>query len=206
MASLYFKYGTMNSGKSLLLQAVAYNYEENECEVLVFKPVVDSRTQGKVSSRTGLSRESIDVHQETNIYNIVYTHIFKNINNLKEDKLRCVLIDEAQFLTKDQVLQLCMIVDRLYIPVITYGLKNDFRNELFEGSKYLLLYADNIEEIRTICRHCARKATMVLRLNSEGEAEREGEQIVIDNDENRKNYTYVPVCRKHYASILSQKT
>ncbi|MNS65641.1 Thymidine kinase [compost metagenome] len=195
MASLYFKYGTMNSGKSLLLQAVAYNYEENGNTVLVFKPSIDNRSENKIYSRTGIEREAISVFKNTSIYTIVYKHIQSNLNN----NIGCILVDESQFLSKDQVLELCMIVDKLNIPVISYGLKNDFQNELFEGSKYLLLYADNVEEIRTICRCCSKKATMVIRLNAQGKIERDGDQVVIDNEENRQNYTYVPVCRFHYS-------
>ncbi|MNS73235.1 Thymidine kinase [compost metagenome] len=141
-----------------------------------------------------MEREAISIYKNTNIYTIVYNHIYHDLNN----NIGCILVDEAQFLSKDQVLELCMIVDKLNIPVISYGLKNDFQNELFEGSKYLLLYADNVEEIRTICRCCSQKATMVLRLNSQGEIERDGNQVVIDNAENRQSYTYVPVCRVHH--------
>lgn len=184
MAQLYFRYGAMNSGKSIEVLKVAHNYEEQDKAVRIFTSGVDNRDGvGVVSSRAGMRREAIPVLEETNIFEQLKT---------EEEKIWCVLIDEAQFLSKDHVLQLTQIVDELHIPVMAFGLKNDFMNNLFEGSKYLLLYAEKIEEIKTICWYCSKKAIMNLRI-SDGTPVYEGAQIQIGGNE-----SYYPVCRNHY--------
>ncbi len=185
MAQLFFKYSTMNAGKSTELIKVAYNYEERGKRVLVFAPSVgDRKGSGVITSRIGLSREAISVEENTNILQVFLRENAKH-------EVACVLLDEGQFLKKHHILELTEIVDSCNVPVIVYGLKNDFRNELFEGSKYLLIYADKIEEIKTIC-WCGRKATMVARVK-DGRMVREGEQIVVGGLD-----LYIPLCRKHY--------
>lgn len=185
MAQLFFKYSTMNAGKSTELIKVAYNYEERGKRVLVFVPSVgDRKGSGVITSRIGLSREAISVEENTNILQVFLRENAKH-------EVACVLLDEGQFLKKHHILELTEIVDSCNVPVIVYGLKNDFRNELFEGSKYLLIYADKIEEIKTIC-WCGRKATMVARVK-DGRMVREGEQIVVGGLD-----LYIPLCRKHY--------
>ncbi|MDN6161241.1 MAG: thymidine kinase [Atopostipes sp.] len=186
MAQLYFKYGAMNSGKSFELLKVAHNYEEQDKAVRLFTSGIDDRDGvGYISSRIGMRREAKPVREETNIYEIIKKE------KEKED-IWCVLLDEAQFLKKKHVFQLTKIVDELGIPVMAFGLKNDFMNHLFEGSEYLLLYAEKIEEIKTICWYCGRKAIMNLRI-SDGSPVYEGDQIQIGGNE-----SYFPVCRYHY--------
>ncbi|GAB1475710.1 thymidine kinase [Bacillota bacterium] len=185
MAQLYYRYSTMNAGKSIELIKVAYNYEERGKRVLVLVPGVDDRYgKGMVSSRIGVCREAIIINDETNILKLYMEEDAK-------DKIDCVLVDECQFLSKHHVQELVEIVDSCDTPVLAYGLKNDFRNELFEGSYYMLVYADKIEEIKTIC-WCGRKATMVARI-VDGKFVKTGEQIVIGG-----NDMYVSLCRKHY--------
>lgn len=183
MAQLYFKYGAMNSGKSIEILKVAHNYEEQNKSVLIFTSGLDHRDEvGVVSSRVGMRREATPIFDETDVFDIVHeSNAFPH----------CILIDEAQFLKKHHVLQLTKIVDELNIPVMCFGLKNDFQNELFEGSKYLLLYADKIEELKTICWFCERKATMNLRVDENNQPIYTGEQIQIGG-----NDTYYPVCRR----------
>lgn len=184
MAQLYFRYGAMNSGKSIEVIKVAHNYEEQNKPVMIFTSGIDDREGvGKVASRAGLMKQAIPVFDETNIYETVLAQ------NLRP---YCVLVDEAQFLSEEHVLQLTHIVDDLNVPVMAFGLKNDFMNHLFEGTKNLLIYADKIEEIKTICWFCEKKATMNLRVH-EGKPVYEGEQIQIGGNE-----SYYPVCRKHY--------
>ncbi|MFD1464674.1 thymidine kinase [Lapidilactobacillus mulanensis] len=184
MAQLFFRYGAMNSGKTIDILKVAHNYEEENKSVILMTSGVDSRDGvGYVSSRMGLRRKAEPIFAETNI--------FDRVQELNPDAA-CVLIDEAQFLQKHHVLEAAQIVDALNIPVMTFGLKNDFRNELFEGSHYLLLYADKFEEIKTICWFCHRKATMNLRIH-DGKPVYEGAQVQIGGNE-----SYYPVCRQHY--------
>lgn len=187
MAQLFFRYGSMNSGKTIEILKVTHNYEEQNKTVAIFTSGIDDRDQvGFISSRIGLKREATPIFSDTNIFEIVA--------NIKP-KPNCVLLDESQFLEKEHVFQLAKIVDELNIPVIAYGLKNDFRNELFEGSKYLLLYADKLEEMKTICWFCAKKATMVLRVDDKGKPVYTGEQIMIGGNDH-----YYPVCRKCHAN------
>ena len=185
MSQLYYRYSTMNAGKSIELIKVAYNYEERGKNVMTLVPSVDSRYgTGKVTSRIGMEREATPVGPASNILEMF----------LREDavkKIDCVLIDECQFLKKHHVLELVEIVDSFDVPVLAYGLKNDFKNELFEGSYYMLVYADKIEEIKTIC-WCGRKATMVARV-VDGKIVKQGQQVMIGGNE-----MYVSLCRKHY--------
>ena len=185
MAQLYYRYSTMNAGKSIELIKVAYNYEERGKQVLTLIPSVDDRYGvGVMTSRIGIQREALVVNEDTNILELY-------IRENEKRKIDCVLIDECQFLKKHHVQELVEIVDSCDVPVLAYGLKNDFRNELFEGSYYMLIYADKIEEIKTIC-WCGRKATMVARV-IDGRVVKQGEQVVIGG-----NDMYVSLCRKHY--------
>ncbi|WP_028545275.1 thymidine kinase [Paenibacillus taiwanensis] len=187
MAQLYFRYGAMNSGKSIEILKVAHNYEEQNKSVLIFTSALDNRDEvGYVKSRIGIRAKATAIYSDTDVYALTASC---------QEKISCVLIDEVQFLNQDQILQLTKIVDELRIPVMGFGLKNDFRNELFEGSKYMLLYADKIEEMKTICWFCERKATMNLRVNENGTPVYSGEQILIGG-----NDTYYPVCRKCHAN------
>lgn len=185
MAQLYYRYSTMNAGKSIELIKVAYNYEERGKRVLVLTPGVDDRFGvGVIASRIGVTRDAVPVYDDTNILELF----------MKENKMTpidCVLVDECQFLKKHHVQELVEIVDSCDVPVLAYGLKNDFKNELFEGSYHMLVYADKIEEIKTIC-WCGRKATMVARL-VDGRFVKTGEQIVVGG-----NNMYISLCRKHY--------
>jgi thymidine kinase len=172
----------MNSGKSIEILKVAHNYEEQNKPVIILTPNVDDRDEvGFVSSRIGLRRQAISVSTDTDIFEIVKSHT---------PRLYCVLVDECQFLSEASIKQLVRIVDELDIPVMAFGLKNDFQNQLFEGSRQLLIYADKIEEMKTICWFCARKATMNLRVE-DGKPVYTGEQIQIGGNE-----SYYPVCRK----------
>ncbi len=149
MAQLFFRYGAMNSGKSIEILKVAHNYEEQHKNVIILTSAVDDRSGvGVISSRIGLERPAKAIDDETNIFDLV---------SKLDPHAYCVLIDEAQFLKKHHVFECARVVDELHIPVMAFGLKNDFRNELFEGSKYLLTYADKIEEMKTICWFCAKK-------------------------------------------------
>ncbi|WP_105114752.1 thymidine kinase [Streptococcus suis] len=186
MAQLYYKYGTMNSGKTIEILKVAHNYEEQGKPVVIMTSALDTRDAfGVVSSRIGMRREAVAIDDEMDIFGYI---------EKMEPRPYCVLIDEAQFLRRHHVYDLARVVDELGVPVMAFGLKNDFRNELFEGSKHLLLLADKLDEIKTICQYCSKKATMVLR-TQDGKPTYEGAQIQIGGNE-----TYIPVCRKHYFS------
>ena len=186
MAKLYFYYSSMNAGKSTNLLQSSYNYKERGMRTLVLAPSFDDRFgAGKVTSRIGIETEATTFNNETNLLEVVTAaHA--------EEKLHCVLIDEAQFLTRDQVFQLSELTDQLNIPVLAYGLRTDFQGEPFEGSKYLLAWADNLKELKAIC-HCGRKATMVLRTDADGNPVTEGSQVEIGG-----NDRYVSMCRKHF--------
>ncbi|MDH6365385.1 thymidine kinase [Enterococcus sp. PF1-24] len=189
MAQLFFKYGAMNSGKTIEILKVAHNYEEQNKPVVLLTSGLDTRDGiGVISSRIGLKREALPVFEETDLYEMIVNLDYRPY---------CILIDESQFLQKHHVLALANIVDKLDIPVMAFGLKNDFRNELFEGSKYLLLYADKIEELKTICWFCHKKATMNLHY-IDGQPIYEGNQVQIGGNE-----AYYPVCRKHYFDPIS---
>ena len=186
MAQLYFYYSAMNAGKSTALLQSSYNYQERGMRTLVYTAEIDNRFGiGKVSSRIGLASPAKLYHQTTDLFAEI------NAEHLSSP-IHCVLVDECQFLTREQVYSLSDVVDELSIPVLCYGLRTDFRGELFSGSHYLLALSDKLVELKTIC-FCGRKAGMVLRLDSEGRPYNEGEQVVIGGNER-----YVSVCRKHY--------
>lgn len=185
MAKLFFKYGTMKSGKTAHLLMTKYNYESQDKRVLVYTSATDNRWgAGRVESRIGLSSEARIVTQ--NIFDEV-------LDENRKSRISCILVDESQFLDYFEINSLCQIVDLLDIPVICYGLKTDFQNKLFEGSKTLLEMADEFDLIKTVCEYneCGKKATMNLRMKN-GKPVREGDQIQLGDEE------YIPVCRKHY--------
>ena len=187
MAKLYFYYSAMNAGKSTILLQSSYNYHERGMATLLFTPIIDNRYGvGKVHSRIGIEAEAIPFDNKFNLFEHV-TSLLPTIPNLK-----CVLIDEAQFLTKAQVLQLTDIVDNLDIPILAYGLRTDFRGDPFEGSLHLLAWADNICEVKTIC-HCGRKAIMNIRMDENNRPVSTGDQIEIGGNER-----YLATCRKHF--------
>ena len=186
MAKLYFNYSSMNAGKSTMLLQANHNYLERGMIPQIYTSYLDNRYgEGEIVSRIGLKYKSNIFTTKTDIYEELF-------NNKMISKIDCLLIDEAQFLTKKQVTQLGRIVDELDIPVLAFGIRTDFQGNLFEGSKYLLAWADNLREIKTVC-HCGRKATMVLRLGDSGKVTTDGEQIEIGGEEK-----YVSVCRKHF--------
>ena len=186
MAKLYFYYSSMNAGKSTTLLQSSYNYRERGMKTLVLTPELDNRFgTGTVSSRIGLSAEATSFSTADNLLLIVE-------DVLARHPLHCLLIDEAQFLVREQVQQLGNIVDDLGIPVLCYGLRTDFQGQLFEGSRHLLAWADNLVEIKTICP-CGSKATRVLRLDGQGRVVKQGAQIKIGGNE-----SYQAVCRKHF--------
>ncbi|AXU95021.1 thymidine kinase [Erwinia persicina] len=191
MAQLYFYYSAMNAGKSTALLQSSYNYHERGMRTLVYTAEIDNRFgAGKVSSRIGLSSPAKLYNNATSLYGEI------NAEHQLEP-VHCVLVDESQFLTRDQVRALSEVVDHLDIPVLCYGLRTDFRGELFIGSQYLLAWSDKLVELKTIC-HCGRKASMVLRLDESGKPFEEGEQVQIGGNER-----YVSVCRKHYYEALN---
>lgn len=192
MAQLFFRYGAMNSGKTIEILKVAHNYEEQGKSVIILTSGLDNRYgEGLVASRIGMSRPAQPIFADTDVFELV--------KELNADTY-AVLVDEAQFLTRANVLQLTRVVDELKIPVLAFGLKNDFQNHLFEGSKALLIFADKIEEIKTICWFCGRKASMNLRV-ADGKPVYEGEQVQIGGNE-----SYFPVCREHYFHPEIEKT
>jgi thymidine kinase len=186
MAKLYFYYSSMNAGKSTNLLQSSYNYRERGMNTLVLAPMLDDRYgAGRVTSRIGIESEATTFRTDTNLFKVVE-------ETCAEKPLHCVLIDEAQFLTRDQVFELSNVTDELNIPVLAYGLRTDFQGEPFEGSKYLLSWADNLKELKAIC-HCGSKATMVLRMDADGNAVTEGSQVEIGG-----NDRYVSMCRRHF--------
>jgi thymidine kinase len=190
MAKLYFYYLTMNAGKSTALLQASHNYEERGMRTLLYTAALDSRQGGRIHSRIGIERvakhfnSSLDLRSEIG-------------SEHARQPLACVLVDESQFLTPVQVQQLGAVVDELNIPVLCYGLRTDFRGNLFPGSAQLLGWADNLVEIKTIC-HCGRKAIMVVRVKADGTAEKEGAQVEIGGNER-----YVPLCRRHFSQALA---
>ena len=186
MAKLYFNYSSMNAGKSTMLLQANHNYSERGMNAQLYTSALDNRFgNDEITSRIGLKKKSNIFTKDTNIFEeIALQH--------KTLFVDCLLIDEAQFLTKKQVEQLGKIVDKLGIPVLAFGIRTDFQGNLFEGSKFLLAWADNLKEIKTVC-HCGRKATMVLRINDQGKVIEDGAQIEIGGEDK-----YVSVCRKHF--------
>ena len=192
MAQLFFRYGAMSSGKTIEILKVAHNYEAQGRQIVLLTSELDNRKGvGIVASRIGLHRQALPIKEEMNLFDYVNDLNKKDIAN-GDGKIACVLIDEAQFMKKHHVLECTRIVDKLKIPVMAFGLKNDFQNHLFEGSENLLIFADKIEEMKTICHYCGHKAIMNLRINN-GKPVYEGEQVQIGGDE-----SYYPVCRFHY--------
>lgn len=194
MAKLYFYYSAMNAGKSTILLQSNYNYRERGMHTLVLTPELDNRFQaGVVASRIGLTTQAESFDQACDLFAITSL-------GHKEKPIHCVLVDEAQFLTRAQVRQLSDVCDRLGIPVLTYGIRTDFLGNLFEGSMELLAWADTLVEIKTIC-HCGRKATMQLRLDNTGQPVKHGAQVHIGG-----NDRYVSVCRHHFKEGLATRT
>jgi thymidine kinase len=190
MAKLYFRYSTMGAGKSLDLLKTAHNYEERNKKVFLLTSDLDNRFgKKKIASRIGISRDADTFNNKSNLYEMVVSN---------GEKLSCILIDEAQFLTKEQVWQLTDIVDYLGINVIVYGLRSDYLGEPFEGSIYLMTLADKIEELKTICEF-GDKASINMRLLN-GKPVFEGEQVQIGGNE-----SYLPVCRKHFKKLKKEK-
>ena len=189
MAKLHFFYSTMNAGKSTALLQSNHNYKESNLKTLLFVPKsIADKSNGKIKSRIGLEADAIIVNNEYDFYT--------EISKKQSEKISCIFVDEAQFLTKKQVHGLGKIADELNIPVMTYGIRTDFRGELFEGSQELLALADNLKELKTICSECDKKATMVVRLDSNGKILLEGEKILIGGNE-----IYKTLCRKHFREL-----
>lgn len=178
----------MNAGKSTLLLQSSYNYKERDMETFLLTPNLDDRNGvGIIKSRIGISERAYAFSKNENLYNVI---------SMLKKKVHCVLVDEAQFLTRNQVAQLCKIVDKLNIPVLAYGLRTDFLGNLFEGSQYLLAWADNLKELKSIC-HTGRKATMVLRIDEKGVPQTSGNQIEIGGNEK-----YLSVSRKEFCKYI----
>ena len=190
MAKLYFNYSTMNAGKSTLLLQAAHNYRERGMKTYLMTAQMDTRAgKGMIASRIGIGEEADTFHTNEDL--------FKKVKAcLEEEPVACIFIDEAQFLTKDQVWALARAVDNLGVPIMCYGLRVDFLGELFPGSAALLALADEMREVRTIC-HCGKKATMVVRLDSTGKAVTAGDQVQIGGNE-----TYLSLCRRHYCEAV----
>ena len=192
MAKLYFYYSAMNAGKTTTLLQSAWNYRERGMRTLILTPQLDTRAgEGVVASRIGLRAEARRFAREDDLLAMVRADIAAH------GALGCVLVDEAQFLVKAQVWQLGDVVDALGVPVLAYGLRTDFRGELFEGSQYLLAWADNLIEIKTIC-HTGKKATMVVRVDADGRAVTDGPQVEIGGNER-----YVSVSRAEFKKIMA---
>ena len=186
MAKLYFYYAAMNAGKSTVLLQSSYNYKERGMQTLLLTPIIDERyKRGVVHSRIGLSEQAFAFTAEDSVFAIAQT-------SMREQPISCVLVDEAQFLSRQQVEELTRITDEMRIPVLAYGLRTDFQGELFPGSQYLLAWADELVELKTIC-HCGKKATMNLRVGADGKAIEEGEQVFIGGNE-----SYISTCRHHF--------
>ena len=190
MAKLYFYYSAMNAGKTTLLLQSAHNYRERGMNPVLFTPAQDDRFEvGVIKSRIGLQSDAVAFTRDSDLFESVR-------KSLSAQNIHCVLVDEAQFLTRDQVFQLTEVVDRLSIPVLCFGLRTDFQGELFEGSRYLLAWGDQLEELKTIC-HTGHKATMVVRVDDDGYALREGSQVEIGGNER-----YVSVSRKEFKDVF----
>jgi thymidine kinase len=189
MAKLFFYYSTMNAGKSTMLLQAAHNYSERGMKTMMFTAHLDDRAKGQIASRIGIASDARRFNPETDFW----THC-------SSLKLNCILVDEAQFLTKEQVRQLARVVDEANIPVMCYGLRTDFQGELFPGSAALLAWADTLSELKTIC-YCAKKATMVVRVSASGTVERIGKQVEIGG-----NDRYIPLCRKHFSEAIRTGT
>jgi thymidine kinase len=191
MAKLYFHYSTMNAGKSTLLLQASYNYQERGMRTLILIAAFDDRAgRGRISSRIGLSADAIPFDPEDDLFALIE-------RMHAEALIDCVFVDEAHFMTSQHVWQLAHVVDRLNLPVMTYGLRTDFRGKLFPASQELLAIADELREVRTIC-HCGRKATMVVRLDALGKVVHDGAKIDIGGNEK-----YISLCRRHWEDKIA---
>lgn len=193
MAKLYFHYSTMNAGKSTMLLQASHNYRERGMETYLLTADFDHRSgAGRIASRIGIAQDADTFSPESDLFSMIE-------GRLAEGPLACVMADEAQWMTKDQVWQLARAVDDLGVPVMCYGLRVDFRGELFPGSATLLAIADEMREVRTIC-HCGKKAGMVVRRDETGRALRDGPQILVGGDD-----TYVSLCRVHWREAVGDR-
>ena len=190
MAKLYFHYSTMNAGKSTLLLQAAHNYAEMGMETYLLTADFDDRSgEGQIGSRIGLAKPADTYTLTDDLYAMCESR-------MSQGKVACIMVDEAQWLSRDQVWQLARVVDDLGVPVMCYGLRVDFRGELFPGSATLLALADEMREVRTIC-HCGKKATMVIRKDAGGNAMTSGDQVQVGGNE-----TYYSLCRKHFREAI----
>lgn len=190
MAKLYFYYSSMNAGKSTLLLQANHNYLERGMRTLILTPKIDTRyEQNHVHSRIGLKFPALGFDAKDDLFSVIK-------KEQGEDRLHCVFVDEAQFLTKQQVFELTEVVDKLHIPVLCYGIRNDFQSEPFEGSVYLLAWSDELAEVKTIC-HCGRKANHVVRIDEQGNVVKKGQQVEIGG-----NDKYLSLCRIHFKEVF----
>ncbi|MEL7111107.1 MAG: thymidine kinase [Pseudomonadota bacterium] len=194
MSKLYFTYSAMNAGKSAILLQAAYNYRERGMEVMLWTSghygVSQDQKMGEIHSRIGLRAEAHLYRGETDLFDAIHCqHV--------DTPLSAIFFDESQFLTKEQVWQLARVGDQLKLPVLCYGLRTDFQGELFEGSAALLAIADDLREARTIC-HCGKKAIMTARMDEEGNALTQGDQVSVGKE------VYVSLCRYHWEEALGR--
>jgi len=193
MAKLYFNYSTMNAGKSTVLLQAAYNYREMGMDTYLMTAKLDNREgEARIASRIGIGVDADTFGEGDNLFDKVKVRLAKG-------PCACVFIDEAQFLSREQVWQLARAVDDLKVPIMCYGLRVDFQGELFPGSAALLALSDEMREVRTIC-HCGKKATMVVRMGEDGKALRDGAQVQIGGNE-----TYVSLCRRHWREAMGDR-
>ena len=191
MASLYFYYSSMDSGKSTYLLQSAHNYQSANKRVLLLAPLIDDRFgSGKITSRIGLQSDAVAISREDNLNQLV-------AREYDQEYIACVMVDEAQFLTPEQVWQLSDVVDVLGIPVLCFGLRTDAFGKAFPGSEVLLSIADELTELKSICKRCEKKANMQLRLDGDGNPVKSGSQVQIGG-----NDSYLSVCRKHYKALM----
>ena len=191
MAKLHFFYSTMNAGKSTALLQSNHNYKESNLKTILFLPKdIADKSNNKIVSRIGLETEAISINKDFNF--------FKYIKDNNHDDISCVFVDEVQFLEKNQIQQLSKVADELNIPVMCYGIRTDFQGKLFDGSSELLAIADNLNELKTICSECDKKATMVVRLDSEGKVILKGQKVLVGG-----NDIYKTVCRKHFRELTN---
>jgi len=193
MAKLYFQYSTMNAGKSTLLLQASHNYRERGMDTYLMTAQFDNRAgEGRIGSRIGIGEEADTFGEGEDLFAKIKAR-------LDQSPVTCIFIDEAQFLSHDQVWQLARVVDDLGVPIMTYGLRVDFQGHLFPGSAALLALADEMREVRTIC-HCGKKATMVVRMNEAGTVLTEGAQVEIGGNER-----YVSLCRRHWREAIGDR-
>ena len=191
MAKLHFFYSTMNAGKSTALLQSNHNYKESNLKTILFIPKdIAVKSNNKIVSRIGLEAEAISINKDFNF--------FKYIKDNNHDDISCVFVDEVQFLEKNQIQQLSKVADELNIPVMCYGIRTDFQGKLFDGSSELLAIADNLNELKTICSECDKKATMVVRLDAEGKVILKGQKVLVGG-----NDIYKTVCRKHFRELTN---